>query len=80
MPPRDARTAHLIARLTTAGLAPEERQFTNRTLISAHVPDAFPPEAWPDVLTALAAADEFGSSDGREGRRIWAVIRRTSQP
>jgi hypothetical protein len=80
VPPRDARTADLIARLVAAGLAPDVKEYADRTLIAAHLPGPLSEEAWPDVLAALESADEFGSSDGGTGRRIWAVIRRTQLP
>ncbi|WP_031519807.1 hypothetical protein [Streptomyces sp. NRRL F-5123] len=80
MPPRDACTADLIARLVAAGLAPEVTEYADRTVVEAHLPGPLSEEAWPDVLAALEDADEFGSSDGGTGRRIWAVIRRTQLP
>ncbi|MFI0940941.1 hypothetical protein [Streptomyces sp. NPDC021020] len=80
MPPRDARTADLIARLVAAGLAPDVKEYADRTRVEAHLSGPLSEEAWPDVFAALEDADEFGSSDGGTGRRIWAVIRRTQLP
>lgn len=82
LPPRDARAriADLSARLTAAGLAPEQKEYADRTLIEAHLPDHFPETSWPEVLAALETADAYGSADQGEGhRRLWAVIRRTNR-
>lgn len=78
MLPRDTRLADLLARLAAAGLAPERKEYADRTHVEAHLPDDFPPASWPDVLNALAAADVYGSADGARGRTLWAVIRRTT--
>ncbi|WUH92322.1 hypothetical protein OG900_20905 [Streptomyces sp. NBC_00433] len=80
MPPRDARIADLFARLTAAGLAPEQKEYADRTLIGARVADDFPAEAWPEVLAALETADSFGSADRAGGdRHLWAAFRRTNR-
>jgi hypothetical protein len=76
--PRDTRIADLLARLAAAGLAPERKEYGDRTHVEADVPDDFPPANWPDVLNALAAADAYGSADSARGRTLWAAIRRTT--
>jgi hypothetical protein len=76
--PRDTRIADLLARLAATGLVPERKEYADRTRVEAEVPGDFPAANWPAVLNALAQADAFGSSDGTGGRRLWAVIRRTT--
>ncbi|WP_329177109.1 hypothetical protein [Streptomyces sp. NBC_01477] len=80
MPPRDARIADLSARLTAAGLAPEQKEYADRTLIEAQVPDEFAEENWPDILAVLGTADSFGSTDrGGAGQYLWAAFHRTKE-
>jgi hypothetical protein len=81
VPPRDARIADLFARLTAAGLAPVRKEYADRTLVRAQVPDSFPPHAWSEVLAVLETADSFGSTDRPGGvRHLWAAFRRTTNP
>lgn len=79
MPPRDARIADLFARLTAAGLAPERKEYADRTLIAAQVPNSFPETTWSEVLAVLETADSFGSTDrGETGQYLWAAFHRTN--
>jgi hypothetical protein len=80
VPPRDARIADLFARLTAAGLAPEQKEYADRTLVEAQVADDLSAEAWPEVLAALETADLFGSTDRAGGdRHLWAAFRRPNR-
>ncbi|MFC4034055.1 hypothetical protein ACFO3J_21625 [Streptomyces polygonati] len=79
MPLRDARIADISARLTAVGLAPELKEYANRTSIEARVPDSFPAESWPEVLAVLETADGFGLADSAaRGRSLWATIRKSA--
>jgi hypothetical protein len=73
--PRDARIADLLARLTAAGLAPERKEYADRTVVEAQIAD-FPAETWSEVLAVLETADSFGSTDrGDAGQYLWAAFR-----
>lgn len=79
MPPREARIADISARLTAVGLAPELKEYADRTSVEARVPNDFPAEAWPAVLAVLESADRFGFADSAaRGRSLWAVIRKSA--
>jgi hypothetical protein len=78
VPPREARIAHITARLAAAGLRPVRKEHDDHTSIEAPVPASFPDSAWPGVLAVLETADWFGLADNTaRGRVLWAAIRRS---
>lgn len=79
MPPPEARITEITSRLAAAGLSPQREEYADRATIHAAIPPAFPDAAWPEVLAALEAADEFGLNDSADrGRSLWAVITKSA--
>jgi hypothetical protein len=55
------------------------RSTPDRTSIEARLPDTFPDESWPEVLTLLETADWFGlAGSTTRGRSLWAAIRKSA--
>ena len=77
MLPPDARIARIAERLAAVGLTPERKEYADRTVVKARVPNAFPDTAWPEVLAVLETADAFGFTEGTaRGRSLWAAVRK----
>lgn len=73
----EARVKAIAARLSAAGFTPRVTDHDAYTHIETEVPDQAPVEAWWELLSALVAADWWGSVSGsRSGRTAWACVNR----